>query len=122
MTLPEARAALRELVLGLRARFPDFGIEWEIYVTVPGAEIDDGHLIVAALDAAHTEVFGEAPERDTVHWASDASVLTRYGIPSVNYGTSSGLPGPDGENVRVKDLVALARIYGLTIASVCGNR
>ena len=31
------------------------------------------------------------PERDVTRWFSDASVLTRYGIATVNYGTSTGL-------------------------------
>ena len=34
-----------------------------------------------------------------MRWFSDASALTRYGIETVNYGTSSGLPDPDGENL-----------------------
>ena len=38
---------------------------------------------------AHEEVFGAAPERDVTRWFSDASVLTRYGIATVNYGTST---------------------------------
>ena len=37
-----------------------------------------------------------------MRWFSDASALTRYGIESVNYGTSSGLPDPVlGENLDV---------------------
>ena len=77
----------------LQERFPDFGLDWEIYVSAPGAEIEEGHELVRAIDESHTEVYGSAPERDTARWFSDASVLTRYGIPTVNYGTSSGLPG-----------------------------
>ena len=73
----------------LAERFPDYGIEGEVYVTAPGAEIDEGHPLVGALDEAHAEVFGAAPERDVTRWFSDASVLTRYGIATVNYGTST---------------------------------
>ncbi len=87
---------------------------------MPGSEIDRNHAVVDALDAAHTEVFGDAPEQGAVRWGSDASVLTRYQIPTVNYGTSSGLPGPDGENVLVDRLVALAQVYALTAVRVCG--
>ena len=74
----------------LAARFPEYGIEGEVYVTAPGAEIDEGHELVAAIDASHEEVFGSAPGRDVTRWFSDASALTRYGIPTVNYGTSTG--------------------------------
>src|SRR5438128_4911431 len=62
------------------------GVEAEVYVTAPGAEIDEGHPLVAALGEAHAEVFGAPAERDVTRWFSDASVLTRYGIATVNYG------------------------------------
>ena len=61
-------------------------------MTAPGATIEESHPLVAAIDDSHAEVFGSPPERDVVRWFSDASVLTRYGIETVNYGTSSGLP------------------------------
>ena len=86
-----ARRQVLDMVRGLAERFPGYGIEGEVYVTAPGAEIDEGHELVAAIDAAHAEVFGEAPGRDVTRWFSDASALTRYGIPTVNYGTSTGL-------------------------------
>jgi acetylornithine deacetylase len=120
MSMSEARSALLEFARGLAERFPDFGIESEIYVTAPGAEIEEGHELVQALDAAHAEVFGGAAERDVVRWFSDASVLTRYGIATVNYGTSSGLPGAEGENLEIARLVDTARVYALAAARVCG--
>jgi acetylornithine deacetylase/succinyl-diaminopimelate desuccinylase-like protein len=58
----------------------------------PGAEIDESHPLVGALESAHAEVFGDEPERDVTRWFSDASVLSRYGIATVNYGTSPGFP------------------------------
>jgi acetylornithine deacetylase/succinyl-diaminopimelate desuccinylase-like protein len=120
MPMAEARTALGDWVRTLQERFPDYGIDWEIYVTAPGAEIEEGHELVRAIDAAHTEVFGSAPQRDTVRWFSDASVLTRYGIPTVNYGTSSGLPGAEGENLEIRGLVETARVYALVAQQVCG--
>jgi acetylornithine deacetylase len=121
MPMAEARNALGDWVRSLQEeRFPDFGIDWEIYVTAPGAEIEEGHELVRAIDESHTEVYGAAPERDTVRWFSDASVLTRYGIPTVNYGTSSGLPGAEGENLEIRGLVDTARVYALTAQRVCG--
>jgi acetylornithine deacetylase len=120
MPMAEARSALAEWIRGLQARFPDYGLDWEIFVSAPGAEIAEDHELVRALDAAHTEVYGSAPERDTTRWFSDASVLTRYGIPTVNYGTSSGLPGAEGENLEIAGLVSTARVYALTAQAVCG--
>jgi acetylornithine deacetylase/succinyl-diaminopimelate desuccinylase-like protein len=97
------------------------GVEAEVYVTAPGAEIAEGHPLVAALDGAHEEVFGEPPERDVVRWFSDASVLTRYGIQTVNYGTSSGLPDAElGENLAIEGLVKTAEVYARAAMRVCG--
>src|SRR5262245_9912346 len=33
------------------------GVEAEVYVSAPGASIEDGHPLIAALDSAHEEVF-----------------------------------------------------------------
>ena len=121
-TLPmaRARAEVLDFVRSLRERFPEHGIESEIYVTAPGSEIDESHPLIAAIDAGHSEIFGEPPERDVVRWFSDASALTRYGIESVNYGTSSGLPDPVlGENLEIEGLVRMAKVYALVAARVC---
>jgi acetylornithine deacetylase len=120
LTMARARAELQGFVRELRERFPQHGIEWEIYVTAPGSEIAEDHPLVGAIDEGHEEVFGSRPERDTVRWFSDASTLTRYGIPSVNYGTSSGLPDPAlGENLDVEGLVRVAKVYALVAARIC---
>src|SRR5512134_2632791 len=68
-----ARGQVLDLVRGLLERFPEYGVEGEVYVTAPGAEIDEGHPLVSALDQAHEEVFGSKPERDVTRWFSDAS-------------------------------------------------
>ena len=96
------------------------GVEAEVYVTAPGAEIEESHPLVAALDGAHQDVFGSPPERDVVRWFSDASVLSRYGIATVNYGTSSGLPDAElGENLAVDGLVKTAEVYARAAMRVC---
>ena len=103
------------------ARRRDGGGEAEVYVTAPGAEIDESHPLVGALESAHEEVFGAAPERDVTRWFSDASVLSRYGIATVNYGTSSGLPDPEyGENLEIDGLVKIAEVYASAAQKVCG--
>jgi len=119
MRMQEARAAFGDLVRELRSRFPEFGIESEVFVTAPGSEISEHHPVIAALDEGHARVFGSPPERDATRWFSDASALTRYGIETVNYGTSSGLPGPDGESLDVKGLVDTASVYALAAAHLC---
>jgi acetylornithine deacetylase/succinyl-diaminopimelate desuccinylase-like protein len=119
--MPVARNEVLELVRELGRRFPDHGIEGEVYVTAPGSEIAEDHPLVAAIDESHTEVFGEAPERDVTRWFSDASVLTRYGIETVNYGTSTGLLDTEyGENLDIDALVKTADVYARAARRVCG--
>ncbi|HEX4746177.1 MAG TPA: M20/M25/M40 family metallo-hydrolase [Gaiellaceae bacterium] len=116
-----ARAQVLGLVRRLAERFPEHGIEGEVYVTAPGAEIPEEHPLIGALDAAHSEVFGAPPERDVTRWFSDASVLTRYGIATVNYGTSSGLLDTlKGENLEIDGLVKTAEVYARAAMKVCG--
>ena len=116
-----ARGQVLDLVRDLAERFPEHGIEGEVYVTAPGAEIAEEHPLVGALDEAHAEVFGAAPERDVTRWFSDASVLTRYGIATVNYGTSTGLLDTvKGENLEIDGLVKTAEVYARVAMKVCG--
>jgi len=115
-----ARREVLDWVRSLGERFPDYGVEGEVYVTAPGAEIEEGHELVAAIDAAHEEVFGAKPDRDVTRWFSDASALTRYGIPTVNYGTSTGLMDVElGENLEIDGLVKTAETYARVAMRVC---
>jgi acetylornithine deacetylase/succinyl-diaminopimelate desuccinylase-like protein len=119
--MPAVRNEVFELIRQLRRRFPDYGIEGEVYVTAPGSEIPEDHRLVAAIDESHAEVFGAAPERDVTRWFSDASVLTRYGIETVNYGTSTGLLDTEyGENLDIEGLVKTADVYARAAQRVCG--
>jgi acetylornithine deacetylase/succinyl-diaminopimelate desuccinylase-like protein len=119
--MPVARRQVLDMVRGLAERFPEYGIEGEVYVTAPGAEIEAGHELVQAIDAAHEEVFGAVPERDVTRWFSDASALTRYGVPTVNYGTSTGLMDVElGENLEIDGLVKTAEVYARVAMAVCG--
>jgi acetylornithine deacetylase len=120
MSMTEARGALFELAGVLEQRFPDYGVEADVYVTAPGAEIAEDDPLVAAIEDAHRTVHGVAPERAVERWFSDASVLTRYGVATVNYGASSGLPGEEGESVEVREFVDTARVYALAAAEICG--
>jgi acetylornithine deacetylase/succinyl-diaminopimelate desuccinylase-like protein len=116
-----ARREVLDFVRSLADAHPDWGIEGEVYVTAPGAEIDENHPIVGAIDRAHAEVFGGTPERDVTRWFSDASALTRYGVPTVNYGTSTGLMDVEkGENLEIEGLVKTAEVYAHVAMEVCG--
>ena len=121
-TIPmnEARRDIHGVFLELEKKHPDWGLEFETYVSVPGARIAEDHPMIRAIDANHERVMGCRPEREVVTWCSDASVLTRYGIDTVNYGPSSGPRDAEGEKVRVKTLVDVTKIYALTAAEICG--
>ena len=119
--MAEARRAVLDLARELETAHPEWEIDAEVYVTAPGAEIDEAHELVGAIDAAHEEVFGEPPGRDVPRWFSDASALTAYGIPTVNYGTSTGLMEPGkGESLEVDGLVKTAEVYARVAKAVCG--
>jgi acetylornithine deacetylase/succinyl-diaminopimelate desuccinylase-like protein len=120
MAMTAARAEFATLVRELRERHPELEITSDVYVSAPGAQIAESHPLIAAIDAGHQQVFGAPPARDTVRWFSDASALTRYGIETVNYGTSSGLPDPDGENLEIAGLRDIAAVYALVASDVCG--
>jgi acetylornithine deacetylase len=119
--MPVARRQVLDFVRGLGARFREYGVEGEVYVTAPGAEVAEDHPVVAALEASHAEVFGSPPQRDVTRWFSDASALTRYGVPTVNYGTSTGLLDTEyGENLAIDGLVKTAQVYALAAQRICG--
>jgi acetylornithine deacetylase/succinyl-diaminopimelate desuccinylase-like protein len=114
--VPMAEARRKALAFARSLR-----VEAEVYVSAPGAEIDESSPVVAAVTEAHAEVFGSRPETDVTRWFSDASVLSRYGIPTLNYGTSSGLPDAElGENLEIAGLVRTAEVYARAAVRICG--
>ena len=116
-----ARAQVFDMVRDLAERFPEYGVDGEVYVTAPGAQVEEDHPLVGALEDAHAEVFGSPPEQDVTRWFSDASVLTRYGIPTVNYGTSTGLLDTvKGENLEIDGLAKTAEVYARAAIRICG--
>jgi acetylornithine deacetylase len=116
-----ARREVMGLVRTLAERFPEYGVEGEVYVTAPGAEIAEDHPLVQAIDASHEDVFGGPPERDVTRWFSDASALVRYGVPTVNYGTATGLLDTEyGENLDIEGLARMAHVYALAAQRICG--
>jgi acetylornithine deacetylase len=115
-SMATARAEVLDMVRSL-----PHDAEGEVYVTAPGAEIEEGHELVAAVDAAHERVYGAKPDRDVTRWFSDASALTRYGMPTLNYGTSTGLMDVElGENLEIDGLVKTAEVYARVAMDVCG--
>jgi acetylornithine deacetylase/succinyl-diaminopimelate desuccinylase-like protein len=121
-TIPmtEARRNFQQMFSELEKKHPDWGLEFETYVSVPGARISEEHEMIKAIDASHEQIMGKRPDREVVTWCSDASVLSRYGIESVNYGPSSGPRDAEGEKVAIKTLVDITKIYALVATELCG--
>jgi acetylornithine deacetylase len=120
MLLAEARREIEQVFFQLREKYPKYGLEFETYVSVPGATIAPDHEMVKAIEANHGRVMGEPPRHEVVTWCSDASVLSRYGIATLNYGPSSGPRDAEGEKVAIKTFVDVTKIYALTAAELCG--
>jgi acetylornithine deacetylase len=120
VAMSDARRDIQELFFDLERKHPNWGLEFETYVSVPGARISEDHEMIRAIDANHARIMGKPPERQVVVWCSDASVLSRYGIETVNYGPSSGPRDAEGEKVKIKTLVDITKIYALTAADLCG--
>lgn len=118
--MTEARRDIQQVFLALQKQHPDWGLEFETYVSVPGARISEDHPMIGAIDIHHAHIFGKLPERDVVTWCSDASVLTRYAVETVNYGPSSGPRDKEGEKVEIRTLVDITKVYALTAAELCG--
>ena len=116
----EARREIQQVFLKLEKQYPDWGLEFETYVSVPGARINEEHELIKTIDRNHERIVGKPPEREVVTWCSDASVLSRYGVETVNYGPSSGPRDKEGEKVSIQTLVDITKIYALTAAELCG--
>ena len=121
-TIPmaEARRDIQQAFFDVEKQHPDWGLEFETYVSVPGARISEDHEMIRAIDRNHKHVTGKMPEREVVTWCSDASVLSRYGVDTVNYGPSSGPRDKEGEKVKIQTLVEITKVYALTAAELCG--
>jgi acetylornithine deacetylase len=121
-TIPmnDARRNIQQMFLELEKNHPDWGLEFETYVSVPGARISEDHEMIKTIDANHEQIMGKRPEREVVTWCSDASVLSRYGVETVNYGPSSGPRDQEGEKVQIQTLVDITKIYALVAAELCG--
>ncbi|HET7208380.1 MAG TPA: M20/M25/M40 family metallo-hydrolase [Terriglobales bacterium] len=120
IAMSEARRDIQEVFFALEKAHPDWGLEFETYVSVPGARISEDHPLIKTIDANHARIMGSVPEREVVTWCSDASVLSRYGVDTVNYGPSSGPRDKEGEKVSIKTLVDITKVYALTAAEICG--
>ncbi len=50
MEMTDARRAASKLFLALKEKHPEYGLEFETYVSVPGATLDENHAMVKAIE------------------------------------------------------------------------
>lgn len=124
----EVKREIEEVIEEIKAGDPDLKVDLEMYMSNPGSEIEEDEYIYSAIKRAHKEVHGTDPDTVTEGWISDASHITRYGVPTLNYGpsgrTRSGKPGWDpniGEHVSLEDLYQTTRVYASLMLDVCGK-
>ena len=108
----------------LKGEDPEFDFDVVFYLTQPGAEIEPDHPLVKSIQTAHKEAYSQ--EAQNVYGAidSDASVLTHFGIPAINYGprpadTATNTGGREYQNIE--DVVKVARVFALTALDICNR-
>lgn len=125
----EIRSVLDKQMLGdaqLRAH-----AEVVLSIPAPSYEITERDFILPALRRAHKAVLGKEPEvighgAPELGWYTDAVHLSRYDIPTVNYGPAGRLltktTGWDpalGEHQSIDDLHNCTKVYAQLILDLC---
>ena len=122
----EIQREIEAIIHELQKKDPDLKADVDLYMTQPGSEIADDHYLFQALKQAHSSVMGSEPKITHSGYYSDATVMHRYGIPSLNYGPSGrfkeGVERWDpmvGEHVNVEDLINCTKVYAALILNIC---
>jgi acetylornithine deacetylase len=89
--------------------------------------VDPRHPVVRAVADAHADLFGKpayvGPLYPQVYFGTDASHLSRAGIPTVIYGPGKVAEiNVADESVPLADLVAAARVYAMAGVQLCRTR
>lgn len=93
----------------------------DMYVTVPGAQVEENSPLIKGLIDSHKAVTGSEPDIYVDTWCSDASILSRYGIEAVNYGPTGG-PGHETRGTcYVPNLVKCTQVYVAAAINLCNQ-
>jgi acetylornithine deacetylase len=103
---------------------PEFDFDVDFYLTQPGAEVEPDHLLVQSIRAAHKDVYRNDAENVYGAIDSDASVLTHFGIPAINYGPrpkdpSTRTGGREYQNIQ--DVMDVAKVFVLLALDICNR-
>lgn len=126
---PELRREIMQLLHGLREEVrsedPEFDFDVEFYLTQPGAEVAPDHELVKAADTAHQNIYHQEPQKLYGAIDSDASVLTHYGIPAINYGPRPSDPSTKTgglEYQNINDVINVAKVFAILALDICNRR
>src|SRR5712675_1480611 len=72
--MPDARRDIQNVFLDLEKKHPDWGLEFETYVSVPGARINEDHEMIRAIDRNHPRALATVPHPHVLPWSRDASL------------------------------------------------
>jgi acetylornithine deacetylase len=126
MTEAGVRASLERWLERRREADPELDAEivFEPGLTwVPPAEIDQGHPLVAAAQAAAREVLGSSPPLSVFPGGTDAPWFDAAGvatIPSFGPGNLTRCHGPN-EYVSLESVLQAARMYARIAIDYCGT-
>jgi acetylornithine deacetylase len=94
-------------------------LEW--LAEYPSFSTDPEHPLVAIVASAHERVTGERAAVTGFLAGSDATVLSRAGIPTVVYGAGEiAMAHAVDEHVDASELVQAAKVYAITAVRWCG--
>lgn len=95
--------------------------ELEIYLTDEWSEVSEDEYVSSSIKKAHESVFRSPVESVYFSWSSDANILTRHGIISVNYGPSGGQGKETRGTMFLPNLVNCAKVYTLSAIDICSK-
>ena len=105
----------------------DFESEVSVFQYSRGHVTRNADVFVDCLEQAHRKVLGAdppAPPQAEMSMWRDMNVFNEVGIPSICYGPprqKEMISQPRNRAMKIEDLVAVTKVYALTILSVCGE-
>jgi acetylornithine deacetylase/succinyl-diaminopimelate desuccinylase-like protein len=136
----EVQREIETVVARLKARDSDLDklvMDMNVFMNQWGSECAPEEYIYQEVAKAHQEVNARPVEITAMPFASDASELTRHGIPALNYGASgrtralssgfhydkaqSDWNAQQGEHVSIEDMLKTTKVYLSLILNVCSR-
>jgi acetylornithine deacetylase/succinyl-diaminopimelate desuccinylase-like protein len=114
----EYQSLLAEVAQETRTR-----AEGEFILTRDAFELDEGHALVSAFQAAHGAISGAALPRGAKPFVDDGNTFAARGrVPAITHGPDAKGAHTLNEAVPVAELVRVAHVYALTAMGFCGDR